>query len=251
MLKSLTMKKLKLCLLFVSALFLAGYGLQQLASSTEFQLFGQLISKVDTEQKWVALTFDDGPTPHYTAEIVQLLAEHQVKATFFVTGAEIQRYMTQAKQLVAAGHQLGNHSWSHPRMLFMSLANIQREIEGTDQQIRAAGYQGEIYFRPPYGKKLVLLPWYLASSNRTSISWDIAPETFNPTTENAGQMAAEVLQQVQPGSIVLLHLMYKSREASRTALPLIIQGLKQQGYQMVTVSELLAAQNRSSQDSKK
>lgn len=220
------------------------YGLWKLSASTEFQLFGELIHKVDTKQKLVALTFDDGPTPHYTADILRLLALYQVKATFFVTGAETQRYMTQAKQIVAAGHQLGNHSWSHQRMVFMSLDEINREIEGTDQQIRAAGYQGDILFRPPYGKKLVLLPWYLVKTDRTSIMWDIAPETFDEEAEDPETMAAQVLEQVQPGSIVLLHLMYKNREASRAALPIIIKGLKAKGYTMVRVSDLLAAQKQ-------
>jgi peptidoglycan/xylan/chitin deacetylase (PgdA/CDA1 family) len=127
-------------------------------------------------------------------------------------------------------------------MLFMSLDEINREIEGTDQQIRAAGYQGEILFRPPYGKKLVVLPWFLAKTHRTSITWDIAPETFDEDSEDPQTMAAQVLEQVRPGSIVLLHLMYKNRDASRAALPLIIKGLKQKGYKMVRVSDLLAAE---------
>jgi len=230
-------------ILVIAAAFVAAvYGLWQLSSARSFQLFGELIYQVDTEQKLVALTFDDGPTPHYTAGVLQLLDLYQVKATFFVTGSDTQRYMTQAKQIVAAGHQLGNHSWSHQRMVFMSLDEINRELEGTDQQIREAGYQGEILFRPPYGKKLVLLPWYLANTHRTSITWDIAPETFDEDSEDPQTMAAEVLEQVKPGSIVLLHLMYKNREASRAALPLIIKGLKEKGYRMVTLSELLAAQ---------
>lgn len=231
---------LKLVLLFV----VISYGVWKLSGSTGFQLFGELIHKAETEQKLVALTFDDGPTPHYTASILQLLDLYQVKATFFVTGSETQRYMTQAKQIVAAGHQLGNHSWSHQRMVFMPLDEISREIEGTDQQIRAAGYTGEILFRPPYGKKLLLLPWYLAKHQKTSIMWDIAPETFDEDSEDPQQMATQVLEQVQPGSIVLLHLMYKNREASRAALPIIIKGLKAKGYKMVRLSDLLAAQKQ-------
>ena len=234
------MNKLVLKLLLVLAVLF--FAIWKLSSSVKFQLFGELIYKVDTEQKLVALTFDDGPTPHYTAGVLQLLDLYQVKATFFVTGSDTQRYMTQAKQIVAAGHQLGNHSWSHQRMVFMSLDEINRELEGTDQQIREAGYQGEILFRPPYGKKLVLLPWYLAKTHRTSITWDVAPETFDEDSEDPQTMATEVLEQVEPGSIVLLHLMYKNREASRAALPLIIKGLKEKGYRMVTLSELLAAQ---------
>ncbi|CAI3800049.1 polysaccharide deacetylase family protein [Rheinheimera sp. MM224] len=234
------MNKLVLKLLLVLAVLF--FVIWKLSSSVKFQLFGELIYQVDTEQKLVALTFDDGPTPHYTAGVLQLLDLYQVKATFFVTGADTQRYMTQAKQIVAAGHQLGNHSWSHQRMVFMSLDEINRELEGTDQQIRTAGFEGEILFRPPYGKKLVLLPWYLANTHRTSITWDVAPETFDEDSEDPQTMATEVLEQVKPGSIVLLHLMYKNREASRAALPLIIKGLKEKGYRMVTLSELLAAQ---------
>jgi peptidoglycan/xylan/chitin deacetylase (PgdA/CDA1 family) len=235
---------IKLLLKLVVLVLVLLLAVWKLSSSVQFQLFGELVHKVDTEQKLVALTFDDGPTPHYTTDILQLLELYQVKATFFVTGSETQRYMTQAKQIVAAGHQLGNHSWSHQRMLFMSLDEINREIEGTDQQIRAAGYQGEILFRPPYGKKLLLLPWYLAENNRVSIMWDIAPETFDEDSEDPQTMAAQVLEQIRPGSIVLLHLMYKNRDASRAALPLIIKGLKQKGYTMVRVSDLLAAEKQ-------
>lgn len=232
----------KLWLKLVLLLLVSLISLWQLSSSRQFQLFGELVHKVDTKQKLVALTFDDGPTPHYTAGILQLLALYQVKATFFVTGAETQRYMTQAKQIVAAGHQLGNHSWFHNRMLLMSLEDISREIEGTDHQIREAGYQGDILFRPPYGKKLLILPWYLAQTNRTTVMWDLEPESYSDIADDPQAIASYVLENVQPGSIVLLHLMYKSREASREALPLIIKGLKAKGYRMVTVSQLRAAQ---------
>lgn len=88
----------------------------------------------------------------------------------------------------------------------------------------------------------MVLPWFLAKTHRTSITWDIAPETFDEDSEDPQTMAAQVLEQVRPGSIVLLHLMYKNRDASRAALPLIIKGLKQKGYKMVRVSDLLAAE---------
>ncbi|EGM77797.1 Putative xylanase/chitin deacetylase [Rheinheimera sp. A13L] len=234
----------KLWLKLVLVLLVSFITLWQLSSSRQFQLFGELVHKVDTEQKLVALTFDDGPTPHYTAGILQLLELYQVKATFFVTGAETQRYMTQAKQIVAAGHQLGNHSWFHNRMLLMPLDDISREIEATDHQIREAGFQGDILFRPPYGKKLLMLPWYLAQTNRTTVMWDLEPESYGDIADDPQTIASYVLENVQPGSIVLLHLMYKNREASRAALPLILKGLKEKGYRMVTLSELLAAQEQ-------
>ncbi len=104
------------------------------------------------------------------------------------------------------------------------------------------GYEGDIHFRAPNGKKLILLPYYLASTGRKTISWDVEPESYRDIATDADQIVAHVLQETRPGSIILLHVMYKSREQSRAALPAIIQGLKAKGYRFVTVSELLANQ---------
>lgn len=221
------------------------YGIWQLSSARSFQLFGELIQRVDTKEKVIALTFDDGPSKRFIDEVLAILAAERVTATFFVTGKETKQNLPQARQLLAAGHQLGNHSYSHPRMLLMSPTAVAREIEQTDAAIRSAGYKGDILFRPPYGKKLLVLPWYLAKHNRTTIMWDLEPETDPKLADDAEAMAAYVINNAKPGSIVLLHVMYQSRQASREALPLIIEGLKQKGYRFVTVNELLAlrAQN--------
>ncbi|KUM51891.1 polysaccharide deacetylase family protein [Rheinheimera sp. EpRS3] len=217
------------------------YGIWQLSSARSFQLFGGLIHRVNTNEKVIALTFDDGPSKRYTDQVLAILAAEQVTATFFVTGKETKQNLFQARQLLAAGHQLGNHSYSHPRMLLMSPAAVASEIEQTDAAIRSAGYQGDILFRPPYGKKLLVLPWYLAEHNRLTIMWDLEPETDPKLASGAQAMAAYVINNAKPGSIVLLHVMYQSRQASREALPVIIEGLKQKGYRFVTVSELLAS----------
>lgn len=230
---------MKKTLITAVVLVAALYGTWQLSSARSFQLFGELVQRVDTDEKVIALTFDDGPSKRYTAEIVALLEQQQVKATFFITGKEAEQNPDEVRQLYQAGHQLGNHSFSHPRMLFMSPASIAEELERTDAAIRAAGYQGDIFFRPPYGKKLVMLPWYLAQQQRTTIMWDLEPETDPKFASDAQVMADYVINNARPGSIVLLHVMYQSRQASREALPLIIQGLKQKGYHFVTVSELL------------
>lgn len=217
------------------------YGIWQLSSARSYQLFGELAHRVDTNDKVIALTFDDGPSKRYTDQVLAILAAEQVTATFFVTGKETMQNLPQARQLLATGHQLGNHSYSHPRMLLMSPTAVASEIEQTDAAIRSAGYQGDILFRPPYGKKLLVLPWYLAKHNRTTIMWDLEPEKDPKVASDAQTMAAYVINNAKPGSIILLHVMYQSRQASREALPLIIQGLKQKGYRFVTVSELLAA----------
>ena len=217
------------------------YGIWQLSSARSFQLFGGLIHRVNTNEKVIALTFDDGPSKRYTDQVLAILAAEQVTATFFVTGKETKQNLFQARQLLAAGHQLGNHSYSHPRMLLVLPAAVASEIEQTDAAIRSAGYLGDILFRPPYGKKLLVLPWYLAEHNRLTIMWDLEPETDPKLASDAQAMAAYVINNAKPGSIVLLHVMYQSRQASREALPVIIEGLKQKGYRFVTVSELLAS----------
>ncbi|MBZ9613475.1 polysaccharide deacetylase family protein [Rheinheimera maricola] len=236
---------MKKFLIIIVAVLAVLYGLWQLSSARSYQLFGELVHRVEIGDKVIALTFDDGPSKRYTDEVLTILAAEQVRATFFVTGKETKQNLAQARQLLAAGHQLGNHSYSHPRMLFMSRATVASEIEQTDAAIRAAGYQGDILFRPPYGKKLLMLPWYLAQQNRLTIMWDLEPETDPKFAKDAQAMADYVINNARPGSIVLLHVMYQSRQTSREALPLIIRGLKLQGYRFATVSELLTMRAQS------
>ena len=209
-----------------------------LANARGFQLVGELVDRVETDKKAVALTFDDGPTAAYTDELLAVLAEHGIKATFFVTGAEVERHPAAARKLVLAGHELGNHAWSHRRLVFKSQAFIRAEIERTDAAIRQAGFAGDILFRPPYGKKLLGLPWYLARTGRTTVMWDIEPETDPDVAADAGRIVTDVLERARPGSIILLHAMYGGREATRQALPHLITDLQQRGFSLVTVSQL-------------
>ncbi|HTU61860.1 MAG TPA: polysaccharide deacetylase family protein, partial [Polyangiales bacterium] len=141
------------------------------------------------------------------------------------------------RELVAAGHELGNHSYSHARMVLKSQHFIAQEIERTDRAIRAAGQTGTIHFRPPYGKKLLGLPWYLSQHKRSTIMWDVAPD--DSATRSADQIAAEVVTGARAGSIVLLHVMHASRRASLAAVPMILRALSAQGFRFVSVSDLL------------
>ena len=215
-------------------------GVWRLSSRADFQLLGELVDRVPTEQKVIALTFDDGPEPGKTEQILQILAAEQIPATFFLVGEAIARHPELAKKLLLAGHQLGNHSYSHQRMLFKSPDFIAREIEQTDALLRDIGVSGLILFRPPYGKKLVLLPWYLATHQRISVTWDIAPENYRQIAKDSQAIVKYSIDEVAPGSIILLHVMYEQRRASMQAVPELIKQLKAQGYRFVTVNELLA-----------
>lgn len=214
-------------------------GAWRLSSSRTFQLFGEIVPRVKTAERVVALTFDDGPT-EVIGQLLPVLRGRGVKATFFIIGAELEQHPEWGRQIAQEGHELGNHSYSHQRMVLKSPSFIQDEIERTDQLIRKTGYQGPIHFRSPFGKKLVLLPYYLSRTHRKNMMWDLEPDSSPQVAQSAEGIVAHVLARAQPGSIILLHVMYQSRATSLAAVPGIIDGLKQRGYEFKTVSELLA-----------
>lgn len=213
----------------------------QVSKSRTFQFFGQLVSRGNTSEKIVALTFDDGPTTNATDEILKVLEEKKVKATFFVIGAELEQNMAEGRKIFAAGHELGNHSYSHKRMILVTPSFVQQEIEKTDRLIRETGYSGEINFRPPYGKKLFALPHYLSQAGRKTIMWDVEPDSSPKIAADAAKIIEETESQVRPGSIILLHVMYPNRQQSLKSVGGIIESLRQEGYRFVTISELLAS----------
>ncbi len=124
-------------------------------------------------------------------------------------------------------------------MVLTSAAAARVEVERTDALIRAAGHSGLILFRPPYGLKFVGLPWYLRQSGRTSVTWDIEPESYSEVASSAPAIVRHVLERIRPGSIILLHPWYQGGEQTRRALPGIIQGVRERGFRFVTVSDLL------------
>ena len=210
-----------------------------LIETDDFQLFGELISRVETDKKVVALTFDDGPKPGRTEEILEILAREKVPATFFLNGRNLEKHPALGRLIVENGHEIGNHSYSHPRMIFMSYTEVSRQVESTTSAIRELGYEGPIHFRPPYGKKLLTLPFYLWRNNIKTIIWDVEPETWDEPRNTAMQRVEVAVEKTKPGSIILLHVMYGD-EQSMIATPIIIRELKQKGFRFVAVSDLIA-----------
>lgn len=230
------MRKLALALLLLTVVL---YGSFHLSRARTFQLFGEIVPRVETEQSVVALTFDDGPRNDTVDEILAVLDKHKIKATFFVCGADIEKHREAAAKLVRAGHELGNHSYSHQRMVFKSPKFIRDEFERTDALIRAVGHRGPIHVRAPYCKKLVALPWYFRQHGRIHVTFDVEPESDPKIDGNPSLIIIDVMEKTEPGSIVLLHPWYRGREASRASIDLIVTGLKNKGFTFVTVNELL------------
>jgi peptidoglycan/xylan/chitin deacetylase (PgdA/CDA1 family) len=227
---------LTVCLALVLCVVVVLAGGYWVSNARTFQLAGTLVDRVDTVEKVVALTLDDGPTDA-TPEVLRVLAAARVPATFYLTGRELEAAPALGAAIAAAGHEIGNHSFSHRRMVLMSPKTVADEVERTDAAIRATGYAGPITFRPPYGKKLWTLPKYLSDHDRISVTWDVEPDSGSEPT--ADEIVAQTVREVRPGSIILLHAMYGSRGPTRAALPRVISELRSAGYRFVTVSEMI------------
>ena len=238
------MRKKKVLIIIVAIVLLfvlLAFGAYKYMNSRTSQLFGSLVSRVDTDEKVVALTFDDGPTDK-TTEILQNLDELGIKCTFFLTGREMEENMSYAQAIADAGHQIGSHSYSHNHMVLKSMVFIENELDTTNDIIRQAGFTGDIVFRPPYGKKLIFLPIALKKRDMVTIMWDIEPDSYKEVASSSENIADYVIDNVQNGSIILLHIMYDGGQNARDALPEIVSRLEDMGYSFVTVNELLALQ---------
>ena len=239
--KKMNRKKVMITSFVLILLFLiTGYSLFRISKSRTFQFFGEIVPRIETNEKVVALTFDDGPT-EYTRDVLNTLKEKDIKATFFVMGSELEKRPQIGEAIAMAGHEIDNHSYSHQRMWFKSQTFIADEIEKTNTFIRETGYKGDIHFRPPYGKKLFGLPWYLSQHNIKTIMVDVEPDTYG---SEAVFLVEYALENTKPGSIILLHPNCDTCNGQREAIPKIIDGLQAKGYQFVTVSELLTYKNK-------
>lgn len=213
----------------------AAVGLREVVNSSTFQLFGDYVARVDTNERVVALTFDDGPDPWHTPRVLAVLDQHHVKATFFMMGRSVERYPEVAREVLRRGHEIGNHSYSHPKLILMSPSRVRDEIERTDTLLRGIGVTGEIHFRPPHASKFIVLPYVLVQMRKLSVLGDVDPKEWKQRP--AAVMTESILHQVRPGSIIGLHDPMGA-ETLRT-LQNILPALAAEGYRFETVSALL------------
>jgi peptidoglycan/xylan/chitin deacetylase (PgdA/CDA1 family) len=231
----------KIAIAAVVLLLLLSYATYQISRAACFQLIGTPLCKVQTKEKLIALTFDDGPTPQGVDAVLPVLQRYDAHATFFLIGQEMALRPGLAHRLVQAGHELGNHSYSHKRMWGLFPDGYEDEIRRTDALLRAEGQSDPHLFRPPNGKKLTGLPIAVERTGYRTVTWDYE----DPMTATTPQAFADIiLARVRPGSIVVLHPMYRTSQVTRDALPIILEGLKARGYRAVTVSELLRHEGR-------
>ncbi|WP_407309349.1 polysaccharide deacetylase family protein [Desulfosporosinus sp. SB140] len=187
-----------------------------------------------TQEKVVALTFDDGPDPIDTPEVLDILKEKGVRATFFVLGQAVQENPNLLKRLAKEGHEIENHSFNHDYQQHQLLT----EINQTDQEVYAATGTHTHFYRPPGG---FLTKWQLENIKKNGhivALWSVDSKDWrNP---GVNQIVKNVLDNVFPGAIILLHDGGFHRTQTVKSLAKIIDSLKKQGYRFVTLSEMKA-----------
>ena len=186
-----------------------------------------------TGNKVIALTFDDGPGPH-TAHLLDILDQYGAKATFFLIGSKVSSQANVVRSIHARGHQLGNHSWSHPELPKLPVDQIAGEIDRTNDAIKQATGVTPAILRPPYGAVNGAVLEQLRLRGMSSILWSV--DTRDWADRNSDIVCSRAVAGARPGAIILMHDIHQT---SVGAVPCILSALKQQGYSFVTVQGLL------------
>ncbi|MEG4090629.1 polysaccharide deacetylase family protein [Microcoleus sp. Pol12B4] len=212
----------------------------QSAVPSQFQGTTIRHAKLGSQQKAIALTFDDGPWPKTTTQILDILKENNIKATFFWVGKYLQNSPEIGKQVAEAGHAIGNHTWNHEYLQYNE-NGASREIDRTSSLIEdLTGIQTSM-FRPPGGILNNGLTAYAQKKNYAVVMWSADSFDWRTLTES---LIDNVMRQANSGGIVLMHDGGGNRARTVKALPDIIARLRNEGYSFVTVPELLQMQEQ-------
>lgn len=193
-------------------------------------------SIVHQDGMYIAMTFDDGPSAATTPRLLDILAKRNIKATFFMIGQCVVENPAIVKRVLAEGHEIGNHSWSHPAFAKMSDDAVTSQIDRTENAIeQACGLKTEL-LRPPYGSITKRQEeWIHDKLGMNVILWEVDPLDWK--YRNSAHVESEILKQVRPGAIILSHDIHAT---TVDAMPATLDALAARGYKFVTVSQLLA-----------
>jgi len=193
-------------------------------------------SQTHVPGKVIAITFDDGPHPQFTPRLLDMLKERHIKATFFLIGKSAATWPDVVKRIVAEGHEVANHTWTHPQLNHMSEARVMDELQTTHDAIVMACGVVPLLYRPPYGA--VTLSQRKAIHERfgyPTILWDVDPEDWR-APRSIAKVHDRLLTQTRSGSIILCHDIH---QPTVDAMPSTLDDLKAKGYQFCTVTQLI------------
>jgi peptidoglycan-N-acetylglucosamine deacetylase len=256
----MTLQTIESLLLAALAIDLAAIALWYACSWPASQVLGPALVRGPAAGKRLALTFDDGPLAPSTGQILDVLKSRGVHATFFVCGSNAEQYPEIVRRIHSEGHTLGNHTWSHPYLYFLSGEKMAEEIDRTQEAVRAATGQIPRLFRPPYGGRWFGLYALLRERKMDLIQWSLDPQDWQL---DANGILARARSGLQPGAVILLHdgrqapcgylrrLLNRDRpaegggaptatsSATVEALPALIDHARKEGFQFVPLEEFL------------
>jgi peptidoglycan/xylan/chitin deacetylase (PgdA/CDA1 family) len=193
------------------------------------------ITRVLTARPVVAMTFDDGPHPTLTPRLLDILGARGIRATFYVIGWRVLREPQLMRRIVAEGHEIGNHTWSHPSLFGYSDAGVLNELDRTSQAVYETVGRPPVTLRPPYGN---LYPrqrrMVMEARNMPTVLWSVDPEDWR--RPGSAAVASRIVSQSHPGGVILSHDIISG---TVQAMPAALDGLQARGYQFLTVSELI------------
>jgi peptidoglycan-N-acetylglucosamine deacetylase len=237
-----------------AAVGLLTFAAYEYCESPYSQIFGKTVVRGPSDERIVALTFDDGPNPPYTNRILSVLERERVHATFFVVGRAVEAYPQIVRREVRDGDALGNHTWDHAHLIVMDSAHVRASLQRTDAAILHATGRHTNLMRPPYGAR----DWIVLEDARrlglTPVMWSV-PLARDWEDPPAAVIADRILSYVGDGSIIVLHDGNRGILCGRHHLPsrvcdrsadidatrMIVEALKSQGYRFVTIPQLLAS----------
>lgn len=219
-----------LCICLLSGAVMSGVG--NSGNITQKAVTAAVTQKdAQGEKKKVALTFDDGPHPQYTPEMLEVLREKNVKATFFLLGEEVEKHPEIVKKIHEEGHVIGNHSYKHEQLSKLTMEKACAQVNRTNDLIYNITGVYPSYLRPPFGDWHEKLD---CEANMVEVLWDVDPLDWS--VQDHAKIVNKVLKNVKENDIILMHDGY---ETSVTAAKEIIDTLQKQGYEFVTVDEIL------------
>jgi len=220
-------------MLILSAAYVAWLTYASLNFDLDFYV--KAYHKGNTEDKVVALTFDDGPDPSCTPVVLDILKERNVKATFFLIGKKIEASEVLVKRIDSEGHIIGNHSFVHQTILtFIPSFLVRRDLNKTTDLIETIIGKRTDYFRPPFGVTTPAIGWALSIMKIKTIGWNI--RTFDTYYKDEEKILQRIKDGLEPGSIILLHDVLP---IYKTLLPKILDLLEERSYKVVPLDKLI------------
>jgi peptidoglycan/xylan/chitin deacetylase (PgdA/CDA1 family) len=211
------------------------------------QWYGRTFIGLSRKSKQLALTYDDGPNDVHTPRLLEVLAKHQVKATFFMIGRHVRQAPDIARVVAAAGHEIGNHTFSHPNLIFASADRTRREIEECRKALQEIVGDHSRLFRPPFGGRKPESLRIARAAGLKAVMWNVTGWDWKAPA--AEEIERKVIRQIRGGNIILLHdgghvSMGADRSQTVIATDRLIEKYKSEGFGFVTVSEMMNQQVR-------